>query len=251
MKRFLRITGIFLLSFITLDSYCQGEFRNVCLSISGNSKCNINDWCYQEFKHQHKFKDSSNFKNVYFSISSGVKYIFAGEFNNRIENWHYQNGFSPLLHSKDALNWGITSDLSLIFPLFKFMDLSVDFNHSYWVKKYLDESTERLRIDINQYTPSFNAYFRIGPLRIGGGGFVSVFRCKWNDNILNNISTLKNTRFGYSISLILITPVKQRFCFITKARYDSVKFKLDEEKNSFSGLTFNIGISIKLKSDKN
>jgi|GEM_PF-4703236 len=186
------------------------------------------------------------FKGTFISLSSGVKYVSAQELNKSIENWLVLNGFLPRMSSQDALNLGVSTDLTFQFPILKFVDISVDASYSYFKKEYKNNGSDYLIIDINQITPSLNALLRLGPLRFGVGGFYSFYQNTWNNNVTETKSKYKSNNFGYSFSFILLTPVIKRFYIITKGKYEIVHYKIEGEKDYFSGLTFNIGFGIKL-----
>lgn len=188
----------------------------------------------------------NDFKGIYTNLSSGVKYVSAPELNKEIEYWLILNGFLPRMSSKDAINWGISSDFTFLFPVFKIVDISIDVNHTYFKKEYLNDYNDCLIVSANQITPSVNAYFRLGPLRLGGGCFYSFYTNNWNDKINSTQIKFKNNHFGYSVNSVLITPVIKRISIISKAKYEVIKYKIDNNNYSFSGLSFNIGIGIKL-----
>lgn len=187
-----------------------------------------------------------SFKGTFIGFSSGVKYVQIPDFNNNIEDWLILNQFLPRMGSRDALNWGVSSDVTFQFPFLKIFDISFEGNYSYFLKEYKNANNVSLRIDANQLTPSLNTYLRLGPLRLGMGGFYSFYKNKWHDNLNNTVIEHKNNHFGYSFNFILITHIVKKLSLITKAKYEIVTYKIDDVYSNFDGISFNLGLTFKL-----
>ncbi|MBK6345592.1 MAG: hypothetical protein IPF68_06585 [Bacteroidales bacterium] len=124
---------------------------------------------------------------------------------------YFQRFLAKKEFERCTINWGVSSDFTFLFPIFNFVDISIDANHAYYKKEYLNTNNDCLTISVNQITPSVNAYFRLGPLRLGGGGFFSFHTSNWDDKLNSTQTKYKNNNFGYSVSSVIITPVIKDF----------------------------------------